>query len=240
MCDRRVWEPVWRALGMDFPRAYIPLETARTAAEFRYLIDKEADAAGDEGLNLVAFSMGGYLAMEYTLNHPERVRSLVTISSSAFGLHEAEKKQRRSAVEYLKTHEYGGITDVRIKQMLHEDRHSDKSIRQIMRDMDRDLGTDTLITQLSETSERENLMPRLEGISCPVLLIGGDSDPFLTPEQLQEMADAIPDSKSVSARCCGHMLPLERTTWLASQLRSFYSRKDLKIKVCRQFSYVNK
>lgn len=233
MCDRRVWEPLWRALGMDFPRAYIPLELARTGQEFRDLIDKEACLAGDEGLNLVAFSMGGYLALEYAINNPGRVRSLVAISSSAFGLHDDEKRQRQTALDYLRTHPYNGIADARLKQMIHPDRYRDESIKQVMRDMDRDLGLKILITQLSETSERENLMPRLREISCPTLLIGGDSDPFLTPDQLIEMTEAIPDATSMSARCCGHMLPLERTTWLASQLRTFYSRQDLRMKLCR-------
>ena len=122
MCDRRVWEPLWRALGMDFPRAYIPLELARTGQEFRDLIDKEACLAGDEGLNLVAFSMGGYLALEYAINNPGRVRSLVAISSSAFGLHDDEKRQRQTALDYLRTHPYNGIADARLKQMIHPDR----------------------------------------------------------------------------------------------------------------------
>ena len=53
------------------------------------------DSAASQGepLNLVAFSMGGYLALEFALDRPRDVRSLVVIGTSAFGLSEEEKAE---------------------------------------------------------------------------------------------------------------------------------------------------
>lgn len=220
MCDERVWHPVWDRLGDGVKHDYLPIETARSAAEFRQLF---YDAAKHGPLNLIAFSMGGYLAMEFAIGHPEKVASLITVCASAFGLHDAEKAQRASALTYLKTHIYKGIVDQRLNQMLHPDRKSDGAVKQIMRDMDRDLGVETLITQLSETSERIDLSGQLQRISCPTLIISGDSDPFLTQHQMDVMTAAIPGAKSATAPDSGHMVPLERPDWLAAEISKFYS-----------------
>lgn len=221
MCDARVWQPVRDRLSDAFETGYIPLETARTAPEFRARFHEALEAAG-EPLNLVAFSMGGYLALEFAIHHPEKVASVITVCSSAFGLHDAEKAQRTAALDYLERHTYRGIADARIKQMLHPDHFRDDAIKQVMRDMDRDIGLDILKIQLRETSDRTDLSPRLSEIGCPALILGGDSDPFLTADQRTRMASAIPNGQSAEAKHSGHMLPLEQPDWLAEQIRNFH------------------
>lgn len=222
MCDARVWQPVRDQLSDQFETAYIPLETARSAPEFRMRFHEAFEAAG-EPLNLVAFSMGGYLALEFALEHPEKAATVITVCSSAFGLHDAEKAQRKAALDYLERHTYRGIADARIKQMVHPDHFRDEALKQIMRDMDHDIGLDILKIQLRETSDRADLFPRLSEITCPALVLGGDSDPFLTAEQRTRMASAIPQGQSAEAEHCGHMLPLEHPDWLAEQIRNFHS-----------------
>ena len=221
MCDERVWAHVRERLTDDYSFGYIPLETARTGSEFRTLFE-DAYAATGQPLNLIAFSMGGYLALEFALKHPGKTASLITVSSSAYDLHENEKRQRRNAVDYLEKYTYRGIADARLNQMLHSSRHKDEAIKQVMRDMDQGLGVETLKIQMREMTEREDLFARLPEITCPVMIIGGDADPFLTPDQLSAMTNAIPGAVSASATTSGHMIPLERPDWLAQQVDGFY------------------
>ena len=147
MCDARVWQPVRDLIKPAFDTAYIPLETAQSADEFRDRFHQAHDQSAAP-LNLVAFSMGGYLALEFAIRNPEKVASLVTVCTSAFGLHEKEKAQRQAALHYLETHTYRGIADARIKQMLHPDHFQDNNIKQTMRDMDQDIGLEILKIQL--------------------------------------------------------------------------------------------
>lgn len=222
MCDARVWQPVRDRVSSGFETAYIPLETARNAAEFRERFH-QAFAAQDAPLHLVAFSMGGYLALEFAIDHPDKIASVITVCSSAFGLHDAEKKQRKAAIDYLEKHTYRGIADARIRQMVHPDHFRDEQLKQTMRDMDRDIGLDILKIQLRETSDRVDLYPRLSEIQCPALILGADEDPFLTPEQRAQMAEALPHGQSAGAENSGHMLPLEQPDWLAQQIIFFHS-----------------
>lgn len=161
MCDYRVWAPVRALLEPHFSTSYMATETRPTRAGMLELIDSAARAA--RPLHLVAFSMGGYLALEYALNHPGRVASLVTVASSAFGLTEREAAERARALELLEKHEYRGISPARINQFVHPSRQSDSAIVGLIRAMDGDLGKTVLVNQLRETSTRASLASRLGG-----------------------------------------------------------------------------
>jgi pimeloyl-ACP methyl ester carboxylesterase len=220
MCDQRLWAPVWKELGGRFGTSYVPLETELTRPGMQRLIAEAG--SGAEPINLIGFSMGGYFALEYTLETPDRIASLVMVSASAFGLTEAEIAERQKAVAYLSTHDYRGIAPARIAQFVHPSRTNDPAVAGVMRDMDRDLGKETLIAQLRETTDRVSLGPRLPELHIPIMLIGADADIFSPPATIERMASAIRNARVAIAADTGHMIPLERPAWLAQQIADFF------------------
>jgi pimeloyl-ACP methyl ester carboxylesterase len=218
MCDQRVFEPLWRELGSGFATTYVPIETQLTRNGIRGLIEEAGERAP---MHLVGYSMGGYLALEYALGHPDRVLSLSTICTSAAGLSEAEAAQRRRTIDYLETHEYRGVPQSTLDRFIHPSRAHDPAVAGAVRAMDADLGKAVLIAQMRETSERASLTDRLGGLNCPLLLIGADSDPYLSPAQLDEMASYATRAHTALAKDAGHMLPLEQPQWLAARITEF-------------------
>jgi pimeloyl-ACP methyl ester carboxylesterase len=219
MCDQRVWQPVRQRLEPQFSTDYVAIETESTRQGMLGLIHSAA-STGDP-LHLVAFSMGGYLALEYALENPGRVASLVTVASSAFGLTEDEAAERVRALDLLAKHEYRGIPQARINQFVHPSHQADPAVADVIRAMDRDLGKPVLVAQLKETSTRTSLAPRLGELDIPVLLIGADSDPFVPWRSIERMGELIPGARILEARDAGHMIPLEQPDWLAKQIRDF-------------------
>jgi pimeloyl-ACP methyl ester carboxylesterase len=219
MCDRRLWASTWRILPGRFGTSYVATETELTRAGIRRLI---ADAGAADRLDLIGFSMGGYFALEYALGHPERVASLVMISASAYGLTDAEIAERRKAIGYLEAHDYHGIAQARLAQFVHPSRAHDPVVAGVMREMDRDLGKETLLAQLRETTERVSLGPRLGELAMPVMLVGAEADIFSPPATIRRMEAAIRDVRVAIAADTGHMIPLERPEWLAQQIADFY------------------
>lgn len=219
MCDQRVWQPVRQRLEPQFSTDYVAIETEATRQGMLDLIHAAARSGGP--LHLVAFSMGGYLALEYALDNPGRVASLVTVASSAFGLTQDEAAERVRALDLLAKHEYRGIPQARINQFVHPSHQADPAVVDVIRAMDRDLGKAVLVAQLKETSTRTSLEGRLGGLDVPVLLIGADGDPFVPWHSIERMGALIPGARIVQARNAGHMMPLEQPDWLAGQIRDF-------------------
>jgi pimeloyl-ACP methyl ester carboxylesterase len=219
MCDQRVWQPVRQRLEPQFSTDYVAIETETTRQGMLGLIHSAASVG--EPLHLVAFSMGGYLALEYALDNPGRVASLVTVASSAFGLTAQEAAERVRALALLAKHDYRGIPQTRINQFVHPSHRADPAVVDVIRAMDRDLGKPVLMAQLKETSTRASLAPRLPELDAPALLIGADSDPFAPWRSIERMGELIPTARVLEAKDAGHMIPLEQPDWLASKIREF-------------------
>ncbi|MEZ5939265.1 MAG: alpha/beta hydrolase [Hyphomonadaceae bacterium] len=224
MCDRRLWAPVWRALdapiadGRMAPR-YIAVETRLTREAIRAAFDEAAERGP---LNLIGFSMGGYLSLEYALDHPERVASLIVVCSSSYGLSEAEKAERAKVVAFLETHAYRGISTSRLNLFVHPGKQADTEVTDTIRAMDRDLGQPVLLAQMRETTRRASLTERLGALTCPTLLIGADEDRLVRWDHIAEMHARLPHSRLEQAHAAGHMLPLEQPDWLAARIADFH------------------
>ena len=85
--DLHTWDSLWQAMGEQLPGLRYDLRgfgqsVCRQHVPFNHADDLLTilDACAIERCDLVGVSMGGAIALNFTLDHPERVRSLVLIS----------------------------------------------------------------------------------------------------------------------------------------------------------------
>ena len=197
---------------------HVPLYRAQTRAEMSAMLA----ACDDAPRHLVAFSMGGYLALEYALSHPGEVASLVLIGTSARGLQMRERVARQATLAWLAEHDYQGMSRQRLAMFVHPSHRACAGIVDVVREMDRSLGKATLMVQLRETSDRADLLGGLHNITCPVLVTGGEEDALVSVEDLTAIAQAIPQARLQIMPGSGHMLPLEQPVLLASAVAAFW------------------
>ncbi|NRR31211.1 alpha/beta hydrolase [Oxalobacteraceae bacterium] len=218
LCDERMWSRLAPLLGEGNALHHVPLHQASNRPHMHRLIAEHSAPSS----NLVAFSLGAYLAVEHALAHPERVSSLVLIANSARGLSENEIKTRQRNIPILERSTYAGISRPRMREMLHESHRDDQSITGLIQEMALDLGKEVLLAQFASSIDRPDLMDRLAEIRCPVLIIGAEDDKLVNPDYLREMHERLPNSRLVLHEGTGHMLPLEVPQALADDLQHFY------------------
>jgi pimeloyl-ACP methyl ester carboxylesterase len=219
LCDERMWSRLAPLMGAGFEFNYVPLYQAQDRPQMqRIMAGHSAPQA-----NLVAFSLGVYIALEYALAHPERVKSLVLIAGSAKGLSEKEKELRLRTIPLLERTVYAGLSGVRLREILHPAHHTDQEIVDLIQRMALDLGKDVLLTQFRASMDRPDVMDRLHEIKCPVLLVGANEDKLVDPGILPEMHPRFPDARLRMYDGTGHMIPLEVPNPLAADLRTFYN-----------------
>jgi pimeloyl-ACP methyl ester carboxylesterase len=173
--------------------------------------------------NLVAFSLGAYLAVEYALANPERVNSLVIIASSARGLQEKEKATRLRIIPLLEKNHYTGMTQMRLREILAPEHMDDPAIVGVIQAMAVELGKDVLLTQFRTTIERPDLMSRTGELRCRVLAIASEQDKLVAADDVREFSRYNPAIElHVLQEGTGHMIPLEAPQALASHLLNFY------------------
>ncbi|SFU61915.1 alpha/beta fold hydrolase [Pseudoduganella namucuonensis] len=220
MCDERLWGKLAPLLPADAEPNFVPLHTARTRARMRSLIAAHTAPRA----NLVAFSMGAYLALEHTLAHPERVASLVLICGSARGLREEEKERRQRTMAALEKHAFAGMPPSQLRGFLHPSNVDDASIAGVIQQMSLDLGKETMLAQFGASMERPDLMERLRELRCPVMIVGSEDDAMVRADDLRAMVAALDGSPRATLHLIqgsGHMVPLEAPAPLADCLRGF-------------------
>ena len=218
LCDERMWSRLTPLLGDAFDFNYVPLHQARTRQQMRELIATHSAPAA----NLVAFSLGTYLAIEHAVAHPERVKSLVLIANSARGLKPAEVQARERIVAVLERNAYTGMSRQRLRELLHPLHLDDEAIVGPIQQMALDLGKEVLLTQFATTIDRPDLMDRLAGLNFPVLIVGAEEDNLVPPEELRQMVARFPNASLQILSGTGHMIPLEAPEALADHIRHFH------------------
>jgi len=219
MCDQRLWQSCIKHLSENIELIHIAIPMGNNIDEIITALEKQFPKGK---INLAGFSLGGYLATAYALKYPEKVHKLLLISNMSYSLPEAELKERSRTIAFIKKHGYAGIPIKRITALLHPDNINNQDIIHCIREMDTSLGKETLIHQLTVTTQRENLLIKIPKLPFPVKFLIGDSDSLVKLSRIQAI---LAESKLVSLAVLnntGHMLPLEQSQKCALNMYSFF------------------
>ncbi|MFT5164360.1 MAG: pimeloyl-ACP methyl ester carboxylesterase [Alteromonadaceae bacterium] len=225
MCDQRLWQPTWQHLSADIESTNLQFALKPSIEEMAKDVDSHMPS---HPVNLVGFSMGGYIALHYALhyalnkttNNAQQVKSLTIIAASSAGLTQTEKKQRAQTLNHVKNSHYNGIAKQRIAQFVHPD-HINDPVVDIIRQMDKSLGKETLIAQLQANTYRPSLTERLNELNIPVLIVGAAEDQLVSQQAIHAMHRGIKQSQLTIIEHCGHMIPLEAPQTLARTINEF-------------------
>lgn len=218
MCDERLWEFTQQELGLSFSLHHVAIPMKDTIES---IIDALAVVLPAEPINLLGFSMGGYLACAFALKYPERVKRLMVLSNTASGLLETERQQREIALNWVRKQGYKGIPKKKAFAMLGLSHKSRVELVDIIVAMDSALGEAVFIQQLKSSLIRPDLLLKLKKASFSLSFVVGKEDALLSKAVIEDMQN-VKQFNVKTLNQCGHMLPLEQPAILAELLKDFY------------------
>ena len=223
--DRRSWSPLVAALGSSVATVAFDRrgfgETTYVPEPHSHVDDTLAvlDAAGfDEPVAVVGASMGGRLALDLTLEHPERVSSLVLIGSAVRGepqsgypeptaeeqrledaLEAADDADDDDTVNHIEAHYWldgPGAPEGRVGG----------EVRELFLDMN---GIELRSEDPGEQHELPSAYDRLDQIAVPALVLVGDLDEGPTQWLSARLAERIPGARLETLAGTAHLPHME-------------------------------
>ncbi len=158
---------------------------------------------------LVGLSMGGYIAFELLRQAPQRIVRLALLDTSARADTPEASAARRSQVELANSGRFLEVIDALYPRLVHASRIADDTLRELNRQMGREVGVAGYCNQQAANIARPDSRPLLASIRCPTLVLVGEADQLTPPDRAQEMASGIAGARLVTVPACGHLSSLE-------------------------------
>jgi pimeloyl-ACP methyl ester carboxylesterase len=216
------WDKVIRHFAYNY-RVLVPqlplLDLDIRKANLDSLVEFVKDFQNTLGLTsatLVGNSLGGHVALLYTLRHPHRVASLVLVGSS--GLYESSFGNtfpKRGDYDYVKNK----VSDIFYnKEVVTEQLVDD--VYQTTRSISNSLK----IVNYAKSAQRNNLSDDLGLIKVPTQIIWGENDPVTPVEVSKRFHEAIKNSELALIPNCGHVPMMETPETFNILLGTFLSK----------------
>ena len=174
------------------------------------------DFKGFKDFSLLGNSLGGHIALLYSLKNQEKVKSLILTGSS--GLFEnalGDTYPRKSDYEYVKQKTAYTFynPDVATDELVDE-------VFDIVNDKEKALR----ILYLAKSALRHNLRDELFVLNKPVFLIWGKDDRITPPKAGEEFHKLLPQSELHYLEECGHAPMMEKPEEFNRATESFLKR----------------
>ncbi len=237
------WEPwvqrlgdEYRVISLDLPGHGLTRAPAGYQASIEAYRDVVASFAQAQGLTsfaLAGSSMGGNIAWEYALAHPEQVSALVLVDASGWPREGDNPDQRPLVFKLLQNPVLGpllrdldntrlvrgGLQASFADQSLVDDAMVDRYV-----ELSRAPGHRDILLQIGAHERNVATAERLVALHMPVLILQGNQDRLVPAEHARQFNAAISGSELVMFENVGHIPQEEVPDASANAVRAFLRR----------------
>ena len=215
---RRCVAPDLRGFGGSAPTTETDLSMERHASDLLAFLD----ALEIERVDLVGFSMGGYIALAFAERHPNRLRSLSLVDTRSTPDSEAGRDGRDAAAARVTADGRSALASDLIDVLL--DESASLWTRARFRTMVEATPTESIVAALEGMRDRPDRTAVLGEITVPVAVIVGENDVPTPVSEADQMANAAGGRLTVIPSA-GHIAPIEQPSMVADALRSLWSEE---------------
>ncbi|MDX4026708.1 alpha/beta hydrolase [Aliarcobacter skirrowii] len=218
MTDIRLWSKALPLLKDDFEIIHIPIPSSTDFDEIVDILNKEFK---EDKINILGFSLGGYIASYFTCKYPQRVKRLFTVAATPGTTSKVELERREKKLVNFENSSEFGLDIEKAIMLLEEQNQNDLSLAQTMVDMFNDLGRDTFITQLKSTFNRVDLFDCLKNKTIPMYMLYSSNDRLLDLEALDKLHNQKHNIKLIIRDGTSHNIPLEFPKLFANSIKKW-------------------
>jgi pimeloyl-ACP methyl ester carboxylesterase len=221
-----LWLPFYQAWSKQF-RVLVPthpgfgksggFDQIDTIEDMAFHYVELFDALGLEEVVLGGVSLGGWIAAEFAVRWPERVKRLWIADAPGLWVEEEplpdlfRYMQDRDKLRELLFHDPGGY----VAQMVMQDNPDEEKMLSVYQNM-------TALARLVwERPYNPKLARRLARVRCPTLLVWGESDRLVPPAYGKAYLQHIPGAELKLLPQCGHLPMFEKEKEFVETVAAF-------------------
>ncbi|WP_105482300.1 alpha/beta fold hydrolase [Abditibacterium utsteinense] len=216
--DFEVFAPDFRGIGQT--SGFDAKPSIQTLASDLAIWLEEMDVYA--AINLCGLSMGGYVALEFARQFPEKLRGLIFCDTRADADTIEAKKARNEMQAFAKENNGRAIAQKMLPKLLGETTlRENPRIPQKIKEIAAPNSGENLSKLIAAMRDRRDSTEFLPEIKVPTLVLGGREDAVSSPEFMTEMAAKIPNAKHVVIEGAGHLSNLEKPQEFNAAIRDF-------------------
>lgn len=184
------------------------------------LIEKLVDGP----VHFLGLSMGGFIGMRLAIHHPELIKSLMLLETTADPEPEENKPKYRRLAFIAKWLGVGVIADKTMAIMFSQSFLNDPEKADVKNEWKarlKVLNRWTFGKAVKGVIERNGIYGRINKIDMPTLIVVGDEDVATTPAKAIRMHEAIKGSDLVIIAKAGHTSSIEQPNAVTKAIKEF-------------------
>ena len=189
------------------------------------------DELGIETCVLAGMSVGGFMALEFALAHPERLHALIVIAGTSKDYAPEERDAYRGQFDKL---DVDGMVPRDLAEWVAPFcfgettlRHNPALVEHWVERWATTMPARAVHFQGGSWLDKEDITERLAAVRLPALVVHGEEDVPLPIDRAQALADALPDATFVRVPEAGHSVNLEQPAVVNAAIARFLGRLDL-------------
>ncbi len=215
MCDERLWSRLREYFDTSYDLVHVPIPKSDSFDEICELLDKEFK---EEKINLLGFSLGGYISSYYASKYPNKINKLILVSASCAPFNEIENTKRRQSLELINKFGFKGIASEKIKALI--DDENDEELIKIVQNMYSNLGLETLNYQMGNALKRVDLKEKLLKEDVKIHFYYANKDRLVNHKWLEDFKQNS-NNTFESFDSISHMVPLEKPYELSVKIKEW-------------------
>ncbi len=182
-----------------------------------------------DSMYVMGNSMGGMMAWNLTVEHPDKVRKLVLFNSAGYDMKEVQKTAKVDVFrnDIVKVILKRGLplfmTQRGIKGVFYSQELITPERVQRVNDLwNREGNLMHLVEMVSSDQELDEA--KIKTITCPTLIFWGKQDKVVDPKYAERFHQDIANSEMVMYDSCGHVPMMERPIEVRDRVLTFFSK----------------